>query len=122
MKEHRRNVLVGTFMVAGLGALGVLMVMFGEAPEWLGGAEWELEIQVRQLRGAAEGTPVNLNGVQIGRVGAAAEGRAKEDGKQQHQPQRRPFHGDCLRPFRLGRYSAVDSPPATKRIDARACR
>ncbi|MCP4590117.1 MAG: MCE family protein [bacterium] len=68
MTDHRRNVLVGAFMVAGLGALGVLMVLFGEAPEWLGGAEWELDIKVRQLRGASQGTPVNLNGVQIGRV------------------------------------------------------
>lgn len=69
MKEHRRNVLVGAFMVAGLGTLGLLMTMFGEAPEWLGGAEWSLEIHVKQLRGAPQGTPVNLNGVQIGRVG-----------------------------------------------------
>lgn len=56
-------------MLSGLGALGLLMVMFGEAPEWLGGAEWKLEIHVKQLRGAPEGTTVNLNGVQIGRVG-----------------------------------------------------
>ncbi len=57
-------------MVVGLGTLGLLMVMFGEAPEWLGGAEWSLQIHVKQLRGAPQGTPVNLNGVQIGRVGS----------------------------------------------------
>ncbi|MCK4658893.1 MAG: hypothetical protein KAV82_05165 [Phycisphaerae bacterium] len=68
MKEQRRNILVGVFMLAGLGALGLLMVMFGEAPEWVGGAEWPLEIHVSRLRGAPAGTPVNLNGVQIGRV------------------------------------------------------
>ena len=60
--------LVGAFMVGGLATLGLLLVMFGEAPEWLGGAEWELKITVDQLRGASQGTPVNLNGVQIGRV------------------------------------------------------
>ena|GEM_PF-106598 len=70
MKEQRRNVMVGAFMVAGLAALGIVLVMFGDAPEWLGGAEWTLEIHVTQLRGAPEGTPVNLNGVQVGRVGA----------------------------------------------------
>jgi hypothetical protein len=70
MKEQRRNILVGIFMLAGLGVLGLLMVMFGEAPEWLGGAEWRLRIHVTELRAAPEGTPINLNGVQIGRVGA----------------------------------------------------
>jgi phospholipid/cholesterol/gamma-HCH transport system substrate-binding protein len=69
MKEQRRNILVGIFMVGGLAVMGLLMVMFGEAPEWLGGAEWPLEIHVTRLQGAPEGTPVNLNGVQIGRVG-----------------------------------------------------
>lgn len=70
MQETRRNLLVGAFMLTGLVALALLMAMFGEAPEWLGGAEWRLRIRVAQLRTAPEGTPVNLNGIQIGRVGA----------------------------------------------------
>ncbi|MFH0983578.1 MAG: MlaD family protein [Planctomycetota bacterium] len=69
MKEQRRNVMVGLFMIAGLAALGTLMVLFGEASGWLGGREWPLEIQVTELRGAPEGTPVTLNGIQVGRVG-----------------------------------------------------
>lgn len=70
MKETTRNVLVGVFVIASLGALGALMVMFGERPEWLGGAEWSLRIRgVSQLRDIREGNEVTLNGVAIGRVG-----------------------------------------------------
>ena len=68
MKETKRNILVGLFMLTGLGVLGALMLLFGERPEWLGGQEYVLEIRVEQLGGAAEGTPVRLNGVEIGRV------------------------------------------------------
>ncbi len=69
MKENSRNFLVGVFVVASVGALGVLMVWFGEAPTWLRTTDWELNIiGVRDLRGVAEGTPVKLNGVEIGRV------------------------------------------------------
>lgn len=68
MNEHKRNVLVGLFMLAGLAMLGVLLVLFGEKPAWLGGAEYELTITFREVEGVADGMPVNLNGVQVGRV------------------------------------------------------
>lgn len=68
MSERRRNFLVGLFMIAGLGALGFLMVMFGEAPSWLGGAEWDLKITVSEIAGIDDGTPIYLNGIKIGRV------------------------------------------------------
>lgn len=68
MSETRRNMLIGLFMVGGLGALGFLMVIFGEAPSWLGGAEWELMINVKEIAGVDEGTPIYLNGIKIGRV------------------------------------------------------
>ena len=45
-------------------------LLFGERPEWLGGQEYALQIKVEQLGGATEGTPVRLNGVEIGRVGS----------------------------------------------------
>lgn len=71
MKEPTRNFLVGLFVVVALVVLGVLMVWFGEAPAWLGGSEWTLRIAgVRELSGVGEGTTVNLNGVDIGRVKA----------------------------------------------------
>lgn len=71
MTESMRNVWVGLFVVTGLVALGVLMVWFGETPTWLGGNEWTLRItDVRELRGVGDGSPVYLNGVEIGRVKA----------------------------------------------------
>ena len=69
MKETTQNLLVGLFIVTALAALALLMVAFGEAPSWLGGSEWTLRITgVNQLSGISEGSPVNLNGVEIGRV------------------------------------------------------
>jgi len=69
MSETGRNTLIGFFMIAGLSALGVLMVIFGETPSWLGGAEYEIRIQVRErATGINEGTPIFMNGIQIGRV------------------------------------------------------
>ncbi len=69
MKDASRNLWVGLFVVVSFGALGVLMVWFGEAPAWLGTADWTLEITgVRDLSGVGDGSPVTLNGVEIGRV------------------------------------------------------
>lgn len=69
MTETTRNMWVGFFVIFGLIALGVLMVWFGETPSWLGGNEWTLHItDVPSLRGVREGSPVYLNGVEIGRV------------------------------------------------------
>ena len=69
MKESMRNLLVGVFVVLSLGALAILMVWFGEAPEWLRTSEWDLSVTgVRELSGVGEGSPVRLNGVDVGRV------------------------------------------------------
>ena len=68
MGETRRNIAVGIFMVAGLAVLGLLMILFGEQPDWLGGAEYELVMDFGELRGVSEGMEIRLNGVQVGRV------------------------------------------------------
>jgi phospholipid/cholesterol/gamma-HCH transport system substrate-binding protein len=71
MSEQFRNFLIGLFVLAALSALGILMVWFGETPTWLSRSEWTLRITgVYQLRGIGEGSPVYMNGVQIGRVTA----------------------------------------------------
>ena len=71
MTEPARNFWVGSFVVVSLIVLATLMAWFGETPEWLGGNEWTLEITgVRELRGIQPGSPVHLNGVEIGRVKA----------------------------------------------------
>ncbi|MHC4234207.1 MAG: MlaD family protein [Planctomycetota bacterium] len=69
MTEARRNLLVGLFMIAGLVVLGTLLVLFGERPSWLGGAEWELTIEFDEVEGVSEGMDITLSGVQVGRVG-----------------------------------------------------
>lgn len=69
MNEASRNLAVGFFVVMSLVVLATLMAWFGETPDWLGGNEWTLEIVgTRDLRGINPGTPVNLNGVEVGRV------------------------------------------------------
>ena len=69
MRESSRNFLVGLFLLGALVTFGLLMVWFGETPGWLQRGEWTMRIVgVRDLSGIGEGTPVNLNGVEIGRV------------------------------------------------------
>ncbi len=71
MSEAARNFWVGMFVVVSIIVLSTLMAWFGETPEWLGGNEWTLRIVgVRDLAGVEAGTPVRLNGVEIGRVRA----------------------------------------------------
>jgi len=71
MTEPARNFWVGSFVVVSLIVLATLMAWFGETPEWLGGNEWTLKvIGVRELRGLQPGSPVNFNGVEVGRVKA----------------------------------------------------
>lgn len=73
MKENTRNMLVGLFVLASLSVLGLLMVWFGETPSWLPSNEWVLRItDVQSLSGVGEGSAVNLNGVEIGRVSELA--------------------------------------------------
>jgi len=69
MSEVARNFWVGLFVIAGFTMLAILMAWFGETPSWLGGNEWELNVtHVTNLSGIGEGSPVQLNGVKIGRV------------------------------------------------------
>ena len=69
MKETMRNSLIGLFVIGSVLVLGALMVMFGEGPGWLRSSEWELNITgPREIRGISDGSPVYLNGVEIGRV------------------------------------------------------
>lgn len=82
MKEVTRNLLVGAFVISALTVLGTLMVWFGEVPDWIATSEWTLRIAgVRELSGIGDGAPVNLQGVQIGRV-KTIEFRNPEDPEQ----------------------------------------
>ncbi|MCH7886106.1 MAG: MCE family protein [Planctomycetes bacterium] len=69
MTEKARNFWVGTFVLTSGLVLGSLMVWFGEVPDWIISSEWSLRITgVHELSGVGEGSSVNLNGVEIGRV------------------------------------------------------
>lgn len=69
MTETQRNLWVGIFVIVSMLVLGTLMIWFGEVPEWMGGNEWTLRItDVAELRGVESGSPIQLNGVEIGRV------------------------------------------------------
>jgi ABC-type transporter Mla subunit MlaD len=69
MTEPVRNSLIGLFVIGALCVFGGLMVMFGETPSWLFTNHWELVIAgPQEIRGIGDGTPVYLNGLEIGRV------------------------------------------------------
>ena len=68
MSERRQDLLVGLFVLIGLSALGVLVVLFGEAPEWLGGKRYIVRISFGDLSDVQEGTMLTMRGIQIGRV------------------------------------------------------
>lgn len=69
MKEMRRNMMVGLFVLFGLTALCVLIVLFGRGPTWLGsGNTYALDIHFDSVSGIRPGTLVTLYGKTIGRV------------------------------------------------------
>lgn len=69
MSDTRRNILVGLFVLFGLSALGILIVLFGKAPTWMmRGTTYPLQIQFDSVSGVREGTMVTMAGKSIGRV------------------------------------------------------
>jgi ABC-type transporter Mla subunit MlaD len=69
MEEGRRNLMVGVFVLAGLGALGTLIILFGQAPTWLAtGNTYPLHVHFDEVSGIREGNMVTVKGIEIGRV------------------------------------------------------
>lgn len=69
MEEARRNIWVGLFVLTGLAALGVLVVLFGKTPTWLGTrGVMELHIRFDEVADIREGNLVTAKGITIGRV------------------------------------------------------
>jgi phospholipid/cholesterol/gamma-HCH transport system substrate-binding protein len=69
MHEMRQNLLVGLFVLVGLGVLGVLVVLFGRGPtQMLGGPGYPLHIVFDTAGGVREGNPVTLAGIRVGRI------------------------------------------------------
>ncbi|MGE3180499.1 MAG: MlaD family protein [Phycisphaerae bacterium] len=69
MKESKRNVLVGLFVLLGFGGLIALVLLFGNHPTWMAPANtYPLEIQFRNAGGIRVGNIVTVNGIEVGRV------------------------------------------------------
>ncbi len=68
MSERLQNALIGLFVLGGLGALGVLIIQFGEKPSMFGEA-YLIEARFAQVSNLREGSPVHLAGIQVGTVG-----------------------------------------------------
>jgi ABC-type transporter Mla subunit MlaD len=69
MQEFRRNLIVGAFVLLGLAALGVVIVLFGRGPTMLAGGEGRiLNIHFDSAAGIKEGNYVTVGGLEVGRV------------------------------------------------------
>jgi ABC-type transporter Mla subunit MlaD len=69
MEETRRNLMVGIFVLVGLGALATLIILFGQAPTWLAtGNTYTLHVHFDEVSGIREGNMVTAKGIEIGRV------------------------------------------------------
>jgi len=68
-KEYRQNLMVGLFMIVALASLAILVILFGDMPEWLvGGRGYQVHVYFDQLRGLTVDTEVEMNSVRVGRV------------------------------------------------------
>jgi len=67
--DARRNFWVGLFVLVGLGALGTLIVLFGQQ-QWLpqGANAYTLKIRFDSATGVKSGTLATVSGITVGRV------------------------------------------------------
>jgi len=68
MEDYRRNITVGLFMALGLGSLGVLIILYGELPEYFGAKTYTVKIHFDSASGVDRGVSVLMKGPQIGKV------------------------------------------------------
>ncbi len=69
MEEVRRNLLVGSFVLCGLVALGTLVVLFGRGPTALvSGGTYPLHVYFAAVSDVRPGNLVTARGIQIGHV------------------------------------------------------
>ena len=87
--QRRRNLIVGFFVIAGLGALVWLIFKFGELPVVIGHFKsYQVSVQFPRAPGVEENTPVRFCGYQIGRVTDVQPPKVMEDletGRVYHQ-------------------------------------
>ncbi len=81
MEERRRDVMVGLFVLLGLAAMAVLIIIFGQGPTWLMRRDsYPLHVNFAEVSGIKEGTLVTVKGIEIGRVSGVNLTAAAEPG------------------------------------------
>jgi ABC-type transporter Mla subunit MlaD len=79
MKEHTRNTLVGLFVLAALGCLIVLILLFSKTPI-LPQETYDIEFLLADAGGVQPGDRVHLNGLAVGSVADVRFQKNIEDG------------------------------------------
>jgi ABC-type transporter Mla subunit MlaD len=78
--QKRRDVVVGIFVIVGLGALGWMILKFGDLPTAVTRMRsFEVYVQFPTAPGVMKDTPVRFCGYQIGRVTAVMPPEVRED-------------------------------------------
>lgn len=67
MTERTRNVIVGLTAIVGLAAMGWIVFMFGEAPDWTR-EFYEVRVTIDNASGLSAGSRVKLRGIDIGQI------------------------------------------------------
>ena len=67
MKKYSKETIVGIFVVIGLASIGYMTVKLGNV-SFLGGNMYSLYANFSTVTGLREGNPVNMLGLEIGRV------------------------------------------------------
>ncbi len=67
MQEFRKNVIVGVFVLAAVGCLGVMILLLGKAPQWLS-SMYQISIYFPSAGPVQNGDAVLVNGVRVGQV------------------------------------------------------
>ena len=69
MRQSRESFWVGLFVLVGLGALGVLVILFGREGLWMRSAEgYTLNVRFERAPGIRRGSIVTVGGIPVGRV------------------------------------------------------
>ena len=83
--QRRRDVVVGIFVIVGLGALGWMILKFGDLPTTITRMKsFQVCVQFPTAPGVMKDTPVRFCGYQIGRVTAVMSPEVRED-RRTHQ-------------------------------------
>ncbi|MDP4857578.1 MAG: MlaD family protein, partial [Desulfobacterales bacterium] len=67
MKKYSKETVVGLFVVAGLVCIGYMTIKLGKV-DILGDDTYALNARFNRVTGLKEGNPVNMLGLEIGRV------------------------------------------------------